>query len=55
MCKSSFMYIIYKLNIGIIGLSVVCGIDRTVRALYLRLYIKSKKENIIYLIYIINK
>lgn len=37
-------YIIYKLNIGIIGLSVVCGIDRTVRALYLRLYIKSKKK-----------
>ena len=37
-------YIIYKFNIGIIGLSVVCGIDRTVRALYLRLYIKSKKK-----------
>lgn len=39
-------YIIYKYNIGIIGLSVVCGIDRIVRALYLRLYIKAKKQTL---------
>jgi len=40
-------YIIYKFNIGIIGLSVVCGIDRTIRAIYLRLYIKYKKINLL--------
>ncbi len=39
-------YIIYKYNIGIIGLSMVCGIDRIVRAIYLRLYIKLKKETL---------
>ncbi len=40
-------YIIYKYNIGIVGLSMVCGIDRIVRATYLRLYIKFKKETLI--------
>lgn len=37
-------YLIYKYNIGIIGLSLVCSIDRIVRVLYLRLYIKCKKQ-----------
>lgn len=37
-------YIIYKFNVGIIGLSFVCAIDRIVRAVYLRLYIKYKKK-----------
>lgn len=37
-------YIIHKFNIGIIGLAFVCGIDRIVRAIYLRLYIKYKKK-----------
>ena len=44
--SSALCYIIYKYNIGIIGLSVVCGIDRIVRALYLRLYIKEKKQTL---------
>lgn len=39
-------YMIYKYNIGIVGLSVVCGIDRVVRAIYLRLYIKAKKQTL---------
>lgn len=30
-------------NIGILGLSFVCGIDRIVRTVYLRLYIKRRK------------
>ena len=29
-------YLIKKYNIGLIGLSFVCGIDRAVRAIYLR-------------------
>lgn len=33
-------------NIGILGLSFVCGIDRSVRATYLRLYIRKNKENL---------
>lgn len=40
-------YIIYKYNIGIVGLSMVCGIDRIVRAIYLRLYIKFKKKTLV--------
>lgn len=36
-------YMIYKYNIGILGLSLVCSIDRIVRAIYLKLYIKAKK------------
>lgn len=39
-------YMIYKYNIGIVGLSIVCGIDRAVRAIYLRLYIKAKKQTL---------
>lgn len=39
-------YMIYKYNIGIVGLSVVCGIDRIVRAIYLRLYIKAKRQTL---------
>lgn len=30
-------------NIGIIGLSFVCSIDRIIRTIYIRLYIKRKK------------
>ena len=37
-------YIICKFNLGIVALSFVCGIDRIVRTIYLRLYIKSKKQ-----------
>ena len=37
-------FFICKYSIGIIGLSVVCGIDRSVRAIYLRIYIKIKKH-----------
>ena len=40
-------YIIYKYNFGIIGLSMACGIDRIVRATYLKLYIKFKKETLV--------
>ena len=36
-------YLIQKYNIGLIGLAFVCGIDRIVRAIYLRLYIKFNK------------
>lgn len=39
-------YMIYKYNIGIVGLSVVCGIDRIVRAIYLRLYIKANRQTL---------
>ena len=31
------------INLGLIGLSFVCGIDRTVRTIYLRIYIKRKR------------
>lgn len=37
--------IIQYFNIGIIGLSFVCAIDRTIRALYLRLYIQKAEKN----------
>lgn len=39
-------YIIYKYNIGLVGLSIVCGIDRIVRTIYLRLYIKVKQQTL---------
>ena len=39
-------YFIKKYNIGLIGLSFVCGIDRIVRATYLRLYIKFNKPKL---------
>ena len=39
-------YLIQKYNIGLIGLSFVCGIDRIVRAIYLRLYIMLNKEKL---------
>ena len=39
-------YLIQKYNIGLIGLSFVCGIDRIVRAIYLRLYIKFNKPKL---------
>ena len=39
-------YLIYQYDIGLVGLSVVCGIDRMVRAIYLRLYIKIKKKSL---------
>jgi len=39
-------YLIKKYNIGLIGLSFVCGIDRIVRATYLRLYIKFNKPKL---------
>jgi len=39
-------YIIYKYNIGLVGLSIVCGIDRIVRTIYLRLYIKAKQQTL---------
>lgn len=38
--------LIQYFNIGIIGLSFVCAIDRMVRTIYLRLYIK-RKQNLI--------
>ena len=37
-------YYIQKFNIGLIGLAFVCGIDRIIRAIYLRLYIKFNKS-----------
>ena len=40
-------YIIQKYNIGLIGLAFVCGIDRIVRAIYLRIYIKLNKNKLI--------
>lgn len=39
-------YFIKKYNIGLIGLSFVCGIDRIVRAIYLRIYIKFNKNKL---------
>lgn len=39
-------YLIQKYNIGLIGLAFVCGIDRIVRAIYLRLYIKFNKTKL---------
>ena len=39
-------YLIQKYNIGLIGLAFVCGIDRMVRAIYIRLYIKFNKEKL---------
>lgn len=35
-------FLISKYRIGIFGLATVCAIDRTIRAIYLRLYIKRK-------------
>ena len=40
-------YLIKKYNIGLIGLSFVCGIDRAVRAIYLRLYIRNHKDKLV--------
>ena len=38
-----------QLGFGILGLSLVCGIDRVVRLIYLRLYIKRKsKKGVLY-------
>ena len=39
-------YIIQKYNVGLIELAFVCGIDRTIRAIYLRLYIKFNKTKL---------
>jgi len=39
-------YLIQKYNIGLIGLAFVCGIDRIIRAIYLRLYIKFNKAKL---------
>ena len=39
-------YLIQKYNIGLIGLAFVCGIDRIIRAIYLRLYIKFNKTKL---------
>lgn len=39
-------YLIQKYNIGLIGLAFVCGIDRTIRAIYLRIYIKFNKSKL---------
>ena len=38
---------IQKFNIGLIGLAFACGIDRFVRAIYLRLYIKVNKKKLL--------
>ena len=43
-------YIIQKYNVGLIELAFVCGIDRTIRAIYLRLYIKFNKLDHCYVI-----
>jgi len=40
-------YLIKRFNIGLIGLSVACGIDRIVRAIYLRIYIKINKKHLV--------
>lgn len=42
-----FCYLIKKFNIGIIGLCVAVGIDRIIRAIYLRIYIKIKKKHLV--------
>lgn len=42
-----FCYFIQKFNIGLFGLSIACGIDRIVRATYLRIYIKINRKNLI--------
>lgn len=42
-----FCYFIQKFNIGLFGLSIACGIDRIVRATYLRIYIKINNKNLI--------
>lgn len=42
-----FCYLIKKLNWGLIGLSVACGLDRIIRAIYLRIYIKIKKKHLV--------
>ena len=39
-------YMIQMYNIGIIGLSFVCGIDRIVRAIYLRTYIHFNRKKL---------
>lgn len=40
-------YLIKKYNIGLIGLSFVCGIDRAVRTIYLRFYIRNHKDKLV--------
>ncbi len=40
-------YLIQKYNIGLIGLAFACGIDRIVRAIYLRIYIKLNKKKLV--------
>lgn len=40
-------YLIQKYNIGLIGLAFVCGIDRIVRAIYLRIYITLNKKKLV--------
>lgn len=42
-----FCYFIQKFNIGLFGLSIACGIDRIVRAMYLRIYIKINNKKLI--------
>ena len=37
-------FLFKKLRLGLLGLSLLCGIDRIVRLIYLRLYIKIKAK-----------
>ena len=39
-----FTYLTKYLNWGLLGLSLACGIDRTIRTIYLRIYIKNNKK-----------
>lgn len=39
-------FLIAQCNIGLFGLALVCGIDRAVRTIYLRLYIKVKRTKL---------
>ena len=38
------LYLIKRFNIGLVGLGLVCAIDRTVRTIYLKWYIKNNKD-----------
>ncbi len=39
-------FLILKLNLGIVGLALVCSIDYLIRTIYLRIYIKVKCHNL---------
>lgn len=44
-CVRTPLLILCKyINLGLLGLSFLCGIDRIIRTIYLRLYIKKKYE-----------